>query len=169
MPSAQISFHARPLMPGCAIAAKLNVVILYERLVYVRKAMATYLHLVRELAGDFAPDFRLWRIDAALAPELAAEAERDIAAAEVIIMAINGRENCPPAFQRWKDRAGQSGGPPPHAVIALMEASDEPVPAAESWSGILRRTATQIHPEVFVCDPGSEKQGAESLEQAQLA
>jgi hypothetical protein len=160
VPSTNFSFHARPAMPGHATVEKFNVVIIYEHLVYVRKAMATYMHLVRELTGDFVPDFRLWRIDAALAPELAAEAERDIAAAEVIIMAVNGRETCPPAFLRWKDRAGQSGGPPPHAVIALMEASDEPVPAAESWSGVLRDNATQIHPEVFVCDSESRETAA---------
>ncbi|HKB57696.1 MAG TPA: hypothetical protein VKC51_08910 [Lacunisphaera sp.] len=166
MPSAHFSFQTRPVTSGHSIAKKFNVVILYEHLAYVRKAMATYLHLVRELAGDFVPDFRLWRIDAALAPELAAEAGRNIAAAEVIIMAVNGRETCPLAFQRWKDRAGQSGGLPPHAVIALMEASDESVPAAESWSGVLCGAATQIHPEVFVCDSGSWETAAE---QAQFA
>ena len=140
-------------MPSRAIAGNLNVVILYERLAYVGKAMATYLHLMRDLADDFAPDYRLWRIDLALAPAFAAEAERDIAAAEVIIMAVNGRQPCPPAFQRWTGGEGHGGGQPPRAIIALMEASDEPAPAAGSWSNLLRSAATQIHSEVFVCDP----------------
>ncbi len=131
---------------------KLSVVILYERLAYVGKAVATYLHLIRELSGEFSPDFRLWRIDLALDPTLATEAERDLANAEVIIMALNGRKRCPPEFQRWKNGAGHGGGPAPHAVIALMEAFDEPVPAAESWSELLHGTTTQIHSEVFVCD-----------------
>ncbi len=140
-------------MPLNAIARKFTVVILYERLAYVGKAMATYLHLMRELADDFAPDFRLWRIDLALAPGLAAEAERDIAAAEVIIMAFNGSQPCPPAFQRWKGGAGHDGGLPPHAIIALMEATKEAAPPTGSWSNVLCGTATQIHSEVFVCDP----------------
>lgn len=140
-------------MPDLATARKFTVVILYERLAYVGKAMATYLHLMREMADDFAPDFRLWRIDLALAPGLAAEAERDIAAAEVIIMALNGSRPCPPAFQRWQGGAGHDGGLPPHAIIALMESAQEAAPEAGSWSNVLRGTATQIHSEVFVCDP----------------
>jgi hypothetical protein len=140
-------------MPLRATAENFNVVILYERLTYVGKAMATYLHLMRELANDFTPDYRLWRIDVALAPAFAVEAERDIAAAEVIIVAVNGRQPCPPAFQRWSGGAGHEGGPPPHAIITLMEASDELAPVAGSWSNVLCSTATQIHSEVFVCDP----------------
>lgn len=143
----------RPAMPLCAPAGNFNVVILYERLAYVGRAMATYLHLMRELAGDFAPDFRLWRMDAALEPAFAAEAERDLAAAEVIIIAVNGHEPCPPAFQRWQAGMGQGGGPPPRAIIALMDATGGPAPAAGSWSNVLRCAATQIHTEVFVFDP----------------
>ncbi len=155
MPIARFNFHARLAMPRRTAVQKLGVVILYERLAYVRKAMDTYLYLMRDLAGDFVPDFRLWLVERAIEPEFAAAAERDIAAAEVIILAVNGRETCPPAFQRWKDRAGHEGGLPPHAIISLMEASDEAAPAPESWSGVLRSTTTQIHPEVFVCDSGS--------------
>ena len=137
-----------------------NVVILYERLAHVGRAMATYLHLTHGLADDFAPAFRLWRIDRALEPDHADEAERDIAAAEVIIMAVDGGQPCPSAFQRWTVGAGHGGGPPPHAIIALIEASVNPAPAAGSWSNILRNTATQIHSEVFVCDLPSSRDGA---------
>lgn len=144
-------------MPIRATAEKLNVVILYERLTYVGRAMATYLHLMREMTGDLASDFRLWRIDHALEPEFTAEAERDIAAAEVIILAVNGRQPCPSAFQRWKNGAGHGGGLPPHAIITLMEASDGSAPAPESWSSVLNDAATQIHPEVFVCDPPASR------------
>ncbi len=135
----------------------LNVVILYERLAYVKKAVTTYLHLTRDLAGEYSPDFRLWRIDLALEPEFSAEAERDLADAEVIIMAIHGHQPCPPEFQRWKNGAGHLGGPAPHAVIALIEVSDEPKPAAESWSELLQCAATQIHAEVFVCDLAKDR------------
>ncbi len=139
-----------------AIRENFNVVILYERLAYVGRAMATYLHLMRQLAGDFTPDFRLWRIDLALAPGMATEAERDIAAAEVIIMALDGRRPCPLAFQRWRGGAGHDGGLPPHAIIALMEASHAAASAVGSWSNVLHDAATQIHAEVFVCDHAGE-------------
>ena len=142
-------------MPPGAPAEKFFVVIIYERLTYVRKAMAAYLHLMRELADDFAPEFRLWRMDIALMPAFAAEAERDIADAKVIIMAVNGSQPCPPAFQRWKGGAGPREGPPPRAVIAVIAESNEAAATPECWHDVLRGAARQIHPEIFVCDPPS--------------
>jgi hypothetical protein len=139
-------------MPFSATAEDLTVVILYERMAYVGKAVATYLHLQRDLAAEFATHFRLWRIDAALSPAFAAEAERDIAEAEVIIMAVDGRQQCPQAFHRWKLGAGHQGGQPPHAVIALMDASAESIGTQGSWSNVLHDTATEIHSEVYICD-----------------
>lgn len=146
-------------MPIRATTEDFTVVILYERMAYVGKAMATYLHLRRELADNFAAHFRLWRIETALTPAFAARAERDIAAAEVIIMAVDGRQACPPAFQRWKGGAGHEGGQPPHAIITLMDASAESALTEGSWSNVLRGTATQIHSEVFVCDPPLSRAG----------
>lgn len=145
-------FQFDPRLPCRPTVEKLNVVILYERLTHVSKAVATYLHLRREMSDEFSPDFRLWRIDLTLEPAFAAEAERDLADAEVIIMAIDGHQACPPEFQRWKNGAGHGGGPAPHAIITLMEGSDESEPSAESWSELLHSAATPIHPEVFVCD-----------------
>ena len=138
--------------PDHPVTDKLNVVILYERLAYVSKAASTYLHLTRDLSDEYATDFRLWRIDLTLEAAFSAEAERDFADADVIIVAVNGSQKCPLEFQRWKQGTGHEGGPAPHAVIALMEASDEPDAAAESWSGLLHGAATQIHSEVFVCE-----------------
>ena len=128
--------------------------ILYENLRYVGKAMATYLHLVRELGDDFTPDFHLWRLDVAAERGCAEEVERDIAAAGVIIVAISGHQPCPPVFQRWRgaDRDGKACLPA-CAIIALVEESEGPTPATGSWNSFLRMDATQIHPEVFVWDP----------------
>lgn len=159
MPLSRYYFPARLASPGHSNAQKLSVVILYEHLTYVGRAVATYLHLMRDLAGDYDADFRLWHIERALEPAQTAEAESDIAAAEVIIMAVNGSQQCPPAFLRWKDGAGHGGGRPPHAIIALMEASNELAPSAESWSHVLRGAGTQIHPEVFDCDSTADGPG----------
>jgi hypothetical protein len=138
-------------------AEKLNVVILYDRLADISKASATYLHLTRDLGEEFAPDFRLWRVALTLESAYCAEAERDFAEADVIIVAVNGHEKCPPEYQRWKNGAGHEGGQAPHAVIALMDGSDEPEPAAETWGGLLHNAATQIHSEVFVCEMAGRK------------
>lgn len=154
--AARVDETARLLAPG---GADFKVVILYQRLAGVGKAMAAYFHLMRELADDFIPDYRLWRIDAALAPEFAEEAEQDIAAARLLILAVNGHEPCPPAFHRWKGGATSEGNPPPRAIIALLEPGDGPTPVAESWSNVLPSVATQIHPEIFVCDPTIPSRG----------
>ncbi len=141
-------------MPRVPTAEKLHIVILYENLRYVGKAMATYLHLVRELGDEFTPDFHLWRLDVAAETGCAEEVERDIAAAGVIIVAISGHQPCPPVFQRWRsgDRDGKAGLAA-CAIIALVEGSEGRTPVVGSWNGFLRVNATQIHPEVFVWDP----------------
>ena len=139
-------------MPLVANAEILNVVILYDRLAHLGRAVATYVHLRQELAGNFVAGFRLWRLERALAPAFAAEAERDLASAAVIILAVKGHRPCPPAFQRWRGGTGHDGGRPPQAVITLMEGTNNSLPTAGSWTEVLRSGATQIHDEVFVCD-----------------
>jgi hypothetical protein len=146
-------FISEPCPPVHPVTAeKLSIVIIYERLAYVSKAVATCLHLTRGLADKFSPDFRLWRLDLTLDPAFSCEAEQDLADADVIIMAVNGRQLCPPEFQRWKKGAGHVGGPAPHAIIALMDTPEDPEPTVGSWSGLLQVAATRIHSEVFVCE-----------------
>ena len=131
-------------------AARFPVVMLYDHFRSVRKAMATYDHLTRELQDEYRPDLRIWRIEDATSAEFAAEANDDIAAAEVIIMTVRGDEPFPAAFRHWKGVSDPAGVVPPHAVIALVGAVDDAEPAAETWRGVLRGATTQIHPEVFV-------------------
>jgi hypothetical protein len=138
-----------------ASVEKLHIVILYERLACVSKAMAAYAHLARELAADFTPDFRVWRLDVVLKPARAAEAGRDLASAGVIIMAVDGRRTCPRAFRHWLDGDGPAGGGPPRAIFAFTEGIDEPgtAPAEESWMNVVRKATTQISDGIFICEP----------------
>jgi len=144
-------------MPSLLTVEKLHVVILYESMRYVGKAMAASLHLVQELADDFTPDFHLWRLDMVVEPACAMEAERDLAAAGVIIVAINGNQPCPPVFERWWGGRDRKASLPSRAIIALVEASEGPAPASGSWNHLLRAAATQIHPEVFVWNPPPDR------------
>lgn len=132
------------------------VVILYDHLDSIGKAMSTYAQLTQEIETDFEPDLRIWRLDVALSPEFSREANRDIEAAEVIIMTVHGNEPCPPQFLHWKAGTGEHDGVPHRAIIAIMESSrQETLPGMETWSTVLRGVGTEIHPELFVCDvPG---------------
>lgn len=141
-------------------AEAFHVVVLYERSPLVGKAMATCSHLRHELGDAFALDFRLWRIDLATSVEFAAQADRDIDAADVIVIGVAGNEPCPPAFRRWRETALARGRNGPHAIIAIAEGADEPGPAGETWNNVLRDGATQIHPEIFVCEPLEAPVGA---------
>ena len=136
------------------------VVMLYDNLESVGKAMATYSQLTQELDGDFTPDLRIWRLDVALSRECSVEANHDIEAAEVIIMTVHGNEPCPPEFLHWKAGAGGGSGVPHRAIIAILESTGEPAPASDSWSSVLRGVATEIHPELFVCEVEGENSGA---------
>ncbi len=137
-------------------AARFPVVMLYDHFESVGKAMATYSHLKRELKDDYEPDLSVWCIEDATSAEYSARANRDIAAAEVIIMTVRGDEPFPAALQHWKGEADRGGVEPPHAIIALIGSVDGPEPAAGTWNSVLRSAATQIHPEVFVYEPPLE-------------
>ena len=140
-------------MPSCPSPEVFHVVVLYERSTLVGKAMATCSHLRHELGDAFDLDFRLWRIDLATSPEHAVQADHDIAAADVIVIGVAGNEPCPPAFRRWRDAALSGDGGPHRAIIAIAEGGDEPGLSGETWNNVLRGGATQIHPEIFVCEP----------------
>lgn len=141
-------------------AKNFPVVMLYDNFESVGKAMATYAQLTQELDNEFRPDLRIWRLDVALSPECSAEANHDIEAAEVIIMTVHGNEPCPPAFLHWKAGAGGGSGVPHRAIIAIMESTGEPAPSRDCWSNVLRGVATEIHPELFVCEVEGENSGA---------
>ena len=143
-------------MSSCASTEKFKVVILYEQRAFVGKAISTYFHLKRELGNVLESDLRIWRIDAVTLAEFAAAADRDIEAADVIIMAVRGGQPCPPVFHRWKTGAGLGLGVPHCAVIAITETADASTPAAATWNSVLRGSATQIHPEIYVWDPPAE-------------
>ena len=54
-------------MAACEIAEKLRVVILYNRLDSVGRAMTAYAHLTRELECECQPELSVWRLDVATA------------------------------------------------------------------------------------------------------
>lgn len=136
------------------------VVMLYDDFESVGKAMATYSQLTHELDSEFKPDLRIWRLDVALSKECSSEANHDIEAAEVIIMTVHGNEPCPPEFLHWKAGMGAGSGVPHRAIIAILESTGVPAPATDSWSSVLRGVATEIHPELFVCEVEGENSGA---------
>jgi hypothetical protein len=133
--------------------ARFPVVMLYDHFNSVAKAMATYSYLTHELENEFTPDLRIWRMDDATSVQYSAQANDDIAAAEVIIMTMRGDEPFPAAFRHWKSGISHEGLASPHAVIAMIGSVDDVDPAADTWNSVLRGAATRIHPEVFVYEP----------------
>ena len=132
---------------------KFDVVILYDHFASVGRAMAAYSHLTRELENEFSPELRIWRIDVATLPEFAAQADDDIKAAAMVIIAVRGSQPCPVAFQRWTEKAVERGCLPKHALIAIGEAADEPAQSVGTWNSVLRSTAAQIQLDVFLWTP----------------
>ena len=143
-------------MAASEITEKLRVVILYDRLESVGRAMQAYAHLTRELDWASQPELSIWRLDVATTPAFAVKADLDIATAEIVLMAVRGDEPCPPAFQHWQERAWQDEGAPTRIWIALVVATPAPAPVVTTWTHALRLSATQIHPEIFVWEPVTE-------------
>ena len=144
-------------MLSCHTADKFNVVILYDRFTSVGRAMAAYSHLMRELEGEFMPELRIWRVDVATLPECAVQADRDIEAAEMVIVAVRNIQPCPAAFLRWmKEARGDNGcGVAKRALIAIIGAPDQAVLSAETWNSVARGEA-QAQLDVLFWPPSAE-------------
>jgi hypothetical protein len=127
-------------MSSCNTAEKFKVVILYDRFTSVGRAMAAYTHLTRELESEFIPELRIWRVDVAMLPECAVQADGDIEAAEIVIMAVRNIQSCPAAFLRWMEGAGadSSCGLPKRALIAIIETPDQAALSAITSDSIVR-------------------------------
>jgi hypothetical protein len=152
-------------MTTCETTEKFPVVMLYDHLSSVNAAMSTFSHLTDELASEFEPELRIWRMDDAASPEFISEANADITAAELVILTVRGKQPWPDAFLHWKE--GPKGGQhtaiaPPQAIVALIETDADGLPVAGGSSGpsALRSVATQIHPEVFVHETESSPDGS---------
>jgi len=143
-------------MTTCESIEKFPVVMLYDHLSSVSAAMTTFTHLTQELETEYEPELRVWRMDDAASPEFIEEANADISSAEVILLSVRGNQPWPIPFQHWKD--GTEGLPgesmaAPQAVVAVIEADEDGAPSSHmNWNDILGSGATQIHPEVFVCE-----------------
>jgi hypothetical protein len=137
-------------MSSSETTERINIVILYDRITSAGRAMAAYSHLKRELESEYTPELRIWRIDIAMLPEFSAQATDEIQSAEMIILAVRGSQPCPAAFLRWTDGAGENRSLPWRALIGLIEEADEPANSAGTWNTILRGTARQIQPYVFL-------------------
>lgn len=148
-------------MTTCESIEKFPVVMLYDHLSSVSAAMTTFTHLTQELETEFEPELRVWRMDDAASPEFIEEANADISSAEVILLSVRGNQPWPKPFQHWKD--GVEGLPgesmaAPQAVVAVIEADEDGAPSSHmNWNDILGSGATQIHPEVFVCEAKAKR------------
>ena len=92
--------------------------------------MAAYWLLGRELKGRFTFELRTWRIDVATLPEYTTQAADDIAAAEVLIMALRVSQPFSTALLRWAGKTSDGCcGVPRRALIAIVEETGKPAKA----------------------------------------
>ena len=154
-------------MTTCETIEKYPVVMLYDHLSSVNAAMSTFSHLTDELATEFEPELRVWRMDDAASPEFISEANADITAAELIILTVRGKQPWPDAFLHWKEGPGngqQAAIASPQGIVALIETDADGLPVASvSGHSALRSVATQIHPEVFVHETESQSLGTRAV------
>jgi hypothetical protein len=151
-------------MTTCVTIEKFPVVMLYDHLSSVNAAMSTFSHLTDELAAEFEPELRVWRMDDAASPEFISEANADITAAELVILTVRGKQPWPDAFLHWKEGPGNGQHPAiasPQAIVALIETDADGLPvASDGGNCTLRSIATQIHPGVFVHEAEGPRGGA---------
>jgi hypothetical protein len=140
-------------------AETFHVVILYDHFSAARLAVKAYSHLARELENEFVLKLRIWRVDVAILTDCAENADDDIAAADMVILAVRDTGACFAACQRWTGKTGNRVGMPKQALVAIVEADQKNPVATENWSDVLRSTIEKAQPDAFLWRPPARSGG----------
>jgi hypothetical protein len=106
--------------------SSIKIVIAYDNAATARRAEAIYKRLAQRLGDDFEFEQRLWRFDVLEEETVRAEATKDTADADIVIVATNDDNQLPAGVQRWLESSLQqhAGGA---ALVALLEHASPPV------------------------------------------
>jgi len=106
--------------------SSIKIVIAYENAATARRAEAIYDRLAQRLGDDFDFEQRLWRFDVLEEENLRAEAAKDTADADIVIVATNADNQLPHGVQSWLESSlrQHAGGA---ALVALLEHPSPPV------------------------------------------
>jgi len=115
-----------PSVPIHLKNSSIKIVIAYNSAATARRAEAIYERLAQRLGDDFDFEQRLWRFDVLEEETLRAEAAKDTADADIVIVATNDDNKLPAGVQSWLESSLQqhAGGA---ALVALFEHPSPPV------------------------------------------
>ena len=104
----------------------IKIVIAYDNAATGKRAEAIYERLAKRLGNNFDFEQRLWRFDVLEEADVRAEAARDAADADIVIVATNEDKKLPEGVQTWLENSLQrhSGAA---ALVALLDHSSAPV------------------------------------------
>jgi hypothetical protein len=106
--------------------SSIKIVIAYDTAATAKRAEAIYERLTERLGNDFDFEQRLWRFDVLEEETLRAEAAKDTADADIVIVATNDDNKLPEGVQSWLESSLQqhAGGA---ALVALLDHPSPPV------------------------------------------
>jgi hypothetical protein len=104
----------------------IKIVIAYDSAATGRRAEAIYERLASRLGRNFDFEQRLWRFDVLEEENLRAEAARDAADADIVIVATNENRKLPEGVQNWLESSLQQHRGAA-ALVALLDHPSAPV------------------------------------------
>jgi hypothetical protein len=135
--------------PDPSHAQAFQVVVLYDHSQAARLGLTAYSHLSRELESEFVLNLHIWRIDVAVSSDYAADANADIARADMVILAVRDRKACVAACLHWTGKADCFDGKRRQALVAIIDSEQEISPATATWSDDLQSTFEKTQADVF--------------------
>lgn len=122
---------------------KLKILILYSDRISGHEAMRACDHALKQLDKDHWFEFRLWRMDMLDQRDIRAQASRDVAAADMIVVTVDDERACSETFQRWAKSwpAPQRGAR--RALVAFQPAGGAMALSASGCVNFLRELAAQ--------------------------
>ena len=142
----------KPDFPGVFAPASnhsVKVAIGYDDFPDGQRAMRMCQHLIEQLGREFQFSARLWKFALLAVPKLAEDAAQDAAEADMIIISAHGRGTLPNDLKDWVSGTPVRRRRGARALIALLDAADEPGTEASPAYSYLQQVAKEGNIDFF--------------------
>lgn len=120
-----------------------NVIILYDQVAAVRRAMGSVGHLVTDFLGDLDIRLDLWRFDVLGLPGLARVATLNAANAEMLIVVMQADGDLPPVVRDWVKFWSSQNVPGNAALVLLRHSRPRPEDGTGAGEAFLAAVARE--------------------------
>ncbi|MEW6305958.1 MAG: hypothetical protein AB1705_20985 [Verrucomicrobiota bacterium] len=128
-----------------------NIVLAYADMETAKRGKQVHDRLVAELGNECTFILRLWKFDVLRDAKLRAQAAKEAADANMLIISTHGGRDLPRAVKSWVRTSLKEKRESPAALVALLEGRNDPPKGPRSVRAYLCKQAVRHKLDFFAC------------------